>query len=133
MSTRQPRRIRIGLPQRVFSQVLLMQLAIAAGVAVLATGLFLRPLSDQLDDQAMHRALAIAQTTASPQLAEELLATKPSAKGPVQKEAQRIKDATGAEYIVVVDRHSIRWSHPTLSEIGHQVSTSAKAPSPATT
>ncbi|WP_329124000.1 sensor histidine kinase [Streptomyces sp. NBC_01465] len=128
MSTRQPRRIRIGLPQRVFSQVLLMQLAIAAGVAVLATGLFLRPLSDQLDDQAMHRALAIAQTTASPQLAEELLATKPSAKGPVQKEAQRIKDATGAEYIVVVDRHSIRWSHPTLSEIGHQVSTSAKAP-----
>ena len=59
------RRLRLGLPRRVFSQVLLMQLAIAAGVAVLATGLFLAPLSAQLDDQAMRRALAIAQTTAA--------------------------------------------------------------------
>jgi two-component system CitB family sensor kinase len=67
------RRLRLGLPRRVFSQVLLMQVAIAAGVAVLATGLFLAPLSDQLDDQAMRRALAIAQTTAQqPGLAEEV-------------------------------------------------------------
>jgi hypothetical protein len=57
----------------MFSQVLLMQVAIAAGVAVLATGLFLAPLSDQLDDQAMRRALAIAQTTAAQQqIAEDL-------------------------------------------------------------
>ncbi|MEV0094478.1 sensor histidine kinase [Streptomyces sp. NPDC050738] len=125
MSTRQPRRIRIGLPRRVFSQVLLMQLAVAAGVAVLATGLFLRPLSAQLDDQAMRRALAIAETTASPELAEDLLHSRPSADGPVQKEAERIRHDTGAEYIVVVDRNSIRWSHPTVGEIGHEVSTSA--------
>ncbi len=77
------RRRRLGLPRRVFSQVLLMQLAIAAGVAVLATGLFLAPLSDQLDDQAMRRALAIAQTTAArPQLAEDLRSSRPRATGP---------------------------------------------------
>lgn len=70
------RRLRLGLPRRVFSQVLLMQLAIAAGVAVLATGLFLAPLSNQLDDQAMRRALAIAQTTAAEsQIAEEVTDT----------------------------------------------------------
>ena len=51
------RRLRLGLPRRMFSQVLLMQVAIAAGVAVLATGLFLAPLGNQLDDQAMRRAL----------------------------------------------------------------------------
>ena len=51
-----------------------MQLAIAAGVAVLATGLFLAPLGAQLDDQAMRRALAIAATTAAqPRLADDLL------------------------------------------------------------
>ncbi|MEV6792279.1 sensor histidine kinase [Streptomyces sp. NPDC051320] len=128
MNTGQPRRLRIGLPQRVFSQVLLMQLAIAGGVAVLATGLFLRPLSAQLDQQAMRRALSIAETTASPAIAEELLTTPPTVDGPVQADAERIRKATGAEYIVICDRHSVRWSHPTLSEIGRPVSTSAAVP-----
>lgn len=118
------RRLRLGLPRRVFSQVLLMQLAIAAGVAVLATGLFLAPLSQQLDDQAMRRALSIAQTTAAqPQIAEEVQDTPPTAAGPVQKEAERIRLATDAEYIVVMDLRGIRWSHTEPREIGRKVST----------
>ncbi|MGW0999974.1 ATP-binding protein [Streptomyces sp. NPDC002520] len=118
------RRLRLGLPRRVFSQVLLMQVAIAAGVAVLATGLFLAPLSKQLDQEAMRRALAIAQTTAQdPQIAEGVLHTPPTEDGPVQKEAERIRHATRAEYIVVLDTHWVRWSHPTPGQIGHRVST----------
>ncbi|MFJ7068354.1 ATP-binding protein [Streptomyces sp. NPDC101115] len=117
------RRRRIGWPRRVFSQVLLMQLAIATGVTVLATGLFLAPLSAQLDDQAMRRALAIAQTTASPQVAADLAATRPSAQGPVQAEAERIRRSTGAEYVVVMDPRGIRWSHTDPVQIGRRVST----------
>jgi two-component system CitB family sensor kinase len=118
------RRLRFGLPRRVFSQVLLMQVAIAAGVAVLATGLFLAPLSDQLDDQAMRRALAIAQTTAQqPGLAREVRDTPPSPNGPVQKEAERIRKATKAEYIVVMDWRGVRWSHTDPKQIGGIVST----------
>ena len=118
------RRLRLGLPRRVFSQVLLMQLAIAAGVAVLATGLFLAPLGDQLDDQAMRRALAIAQTTAQqPQLVRDLRSTEPSPDGPVQREAERIREATGAEYVVVLDRRGVRWSHTDPPRIGGTVST----------
>jgi two-component system CitB family sensor kinase len=125
MSTTHPvRRLRLGLPRRVFSQVLLMQLAIAAGVAVLATGLFLAPLGDQLDDQAMRRALAIAQTTAQgPQLADDLRSTPASPDGPVQREAERIRKATGAEYVVVMDRRGVRWSHTDPDQIGGHVST----------
>lgn len=101
-----------------------MQVVIAAGVAVLATGLFLAPLSKQLDQEAMRRALAIAETTAAdPQIAEGLLTTPPTKTGPVQKEAERIRRATRAEYIVVLDRNWVRWSHPTTSEVGHIVST----------
>lgn len=123
-STPPARRLRLGLPRRVFSQVLLMQLAIAAGVAVLATGLFLAPLGDQLDDQAMRRALAIAQTTAQqPQLARDLRGTAPSPGGPVQREAERIRKATGAEYIVVLDARGVRWSHTDPERIGGLVST----------
>ncbi|WP_406012919.1 sensor histidine kinase [Streptomyces sp. NBC_00984] len=115
---------RLGWPQRVFSQVLLMQLAIATGVTVLATGLFLAPLSAQLDDQAMRRALAIAQSTAAqPGLTEELLATDPSPTGPVQSAAERVRRATGAEYVVVMDRRGVRWSHTDADEIGKVVST----------
>ncbi|MFF1648701.1 ATP-binding protein [Streptomyces sp. NPDC058240] len=115
---------RLGWPQRVFSQVLLMQLAIATGVTVLATGLFLAPLSAQLDDQAMRRALAIAQSTAAqPRLTEELLATDPSPTGPVQSAAERVRRATGAEYVVVMDRRGVRWSHTDADEIGKVVST----------
>ncbi|MGC9379007.1 ATP-binding protein [Streptomyces sp. MH13] len=118
------RRLRLGLPRRVFSQVLLMQLAIAAGVVVLATGLFLAPLSDQLDDQAMRRALAIAQTTAQqPQVVRDLRTTRPAPDGPVQQETERIRRATAAEYVVVMDRQGVRWSHTDPERIGEVVST----------
>ncbi|MFB7373701.1 ATP-binding protein [Streptomyces sp. NPDC056222] len=117
------RRRRFGWPQRVFSQVLLMQLAIATGVTVLATGFFLAPLSAQLDDQAMRRALAIAETTASPQVAAALTGSAPSAQGPVQAEAERIRQSTGAEYVVVMDTRGVRWSHTDPAQIGRRVST----------
>ncbi|MGW2616784.1 sensor histidine kinase [Streptomyces sp. NPDC001500] len=118
------RRLRLGMPRRMFSQLLLMQLAIAAGVVVLATGLFLAPLGNQLDDQAMRRALAIAQTTAAvPQIAEDLQRSRPTVGGPVQQEAERIRKASGAEYVVVMDLHGTRWSHTDPAQVGGHVST----------
>nr|WP_234426898.1 sensor histidine kinase [Streptomyces niger] len=106
----------------------MVQLAIAAGVTALATGLFLAPLSAQLDDQAMRRALAIAQTTAAePRLDDALEASRPSRGGPVQAVAERIRRATGAEYVVVMDEHGVRWSHTDPQQIGRHVSTDPSA------
>ncbi|MET8409865.1 sensor histidine kinase [Streptomyces sp. NPDC005195] len=123
-STPRTRRLRLRLPRRMFSQVLLMQVAIAAGVAVLATGLFLAPLSAQLDDQAMRRALAIAQTTAAqPRIAEDLQTSLPSVNGPVQIAAERIRRASDAEYVVVMNTNGVRWSHKDVTQIGRVVST----------
>ncbi|OKK22786.1 histidine kinase [Streptomyces sp. CB00455] len=115
---------RLGLPRRAVSQILLTQLAIAGGVVLLATGLFLAPLGAQLDDQAMRRALAIAQSAAAdPSLAADLLGSEASADTPVQAAAERIRRATGAEYVVVVDLDGIRRSHPSPGLIGRHVST----------
>lgn len=115
---------RLGLPRRAASQILLTQLAIAAGVLALATGLFLAPLSAQLDDQAMRRALTIAQSAAAdPALATGLLGSPPSPDSPVQASAERIRSATGAEYVVVLDLYGIRRSHPSPDRIGRHVST----------
>ncbi|MFD4834448.1 ATP-binding protein [Streptomyces uncialis] len=123
------RRLRLGLPRRVFSQVLLMQLAIAGGVVVLATGLFLAPLSNELDDQAMQRALAIAQTTAAqPQIAADMKTSLPTVDGPVQAVAERIRHASGAEYIVIMNMDGVRWSHTDTLQIGKVVSTDPSVP-----
>jgi two-component system CitB family sensor kinase len=116
--------MRIGWPRRVSAQVLLIQVLITGGVTALAIGLFLAPLSRQLDEQAMHRALAIAQTVAAePQVAQSLLTTPPTPDGPVQAEAERIRTATDASYIVVMDTHGTRWSHTDTARIGEHVST----------
>ncbi|CAM5378204.1 ATP-binding protein [Streptomyces abikoensis] len=111
-------------PRRVFAQVLLVQLLIITGVTGLAAGLFLAPLATQLDDQAEHRALAIARATAAqPGIAQSLLAGPPSPDGPVQAGAERIRLATGASYVVVVDTRGIRYSHTVPERIGEHVST----------
>ncbi|WP_314176806.1 sensor histidine kinase [Streptomyces winkii] len=106
-----------------------MQLAIATGVTALVTALFLAPLSDELDDRAMDRALAIAQTTATrPEFARHLgTDSGPSVHGPVQRQAERIRKATGAGYVVVLDTRGIRWSHPEPRRIGRHVSTDPSA------
>ncbi|WP_405768787.1 sensor histidine kinase [Actinacidiphila glaucinigra] len=116
--------MRIRWPRRVFAQVLLVQVALTTGVITLATGLFLAPLSSQLDQQAMRQALSIAQTTAAtPGLAHDLVSTRPSVTGPVQEEAERIRRATGALHIVVMDTRGVRWSHTDVTQIGRHVST----------
>ncbi|MBF6055558.1 histidine kinase [Streptomyces eurocidicus] len=110
-------------PRRVFAQVLLVHLLIITGVTGLAAGLFLAPLGAQLDEQAERRALSIAQATAAqPGLAHDLLAGRPTPDGPVQAGAERVRLATGASYVVIVDTRGIRYSHTTPSRIGGRVS-----------
>ncbi|MBY8878688.1 sensor histidine kinase [Actinacidiphila acidipaludis] len=119
--------MRIRWPRRVSAQVLLMQLAITAGVTALATGLFLAPLSHQLDDQAESRALAIAQAVAAdPDVVQELESSRPTRNNPVQAEAERVRKRTQALYVVVMDTHGTRWSHTDADRIGDPVSTSPK-------
>ncbi|WP_425842044.1 ATP-binding protein [Streptomyces fractus] len=116
--------MRIGWPRQVFAQVLIAQLLITMGVLLLLTGLFLQPLRTQLDDQAEHQALAIAQTTtADPAIASGLLTSAPDPRGPVQRQAERTREATGALYVVVMDLRGIRWSHTNVRKVGHRVST----------
>ncbi|GHJ37515.1 sensor histidine kinase [Streptomyces sp. TS71-3] len=122
-------RLRIGWPRQVFAQVLIAQLLITTGVLLLLTGLFLQPLRTQLDDQAEHQALAIAQTTAAdPDIAAGLLTSDPSPLGPVQRQTERTREATGALYVVVMDMRGIRWSHTDVRQIGHLVSTDPSIP-----
>lgn len=82
-------------------------------------------LRRDLEREYEQRALAVAHTVAArPGLARTVASTSPTATGPVQSSAERVRRATGALYVVVTDRRGIRYSHPTAANVGHRVSTS---------
>ncbi|MGW3045245.1 ATP-binding protein [Kitasatospora sp. NPDC001159] len=108
-------------PRRVFAQLLLSQTVVTFGVTTVTAGLFLAPVSSELDHDAMQRALSIAQATAT----DETIARAADARDVVtaQRNAEQIRLATGASFVVVTDLDGIRLSHTDPGRIGHRVST----------
>ncbi|MCX5210492.1 sensor histidine kinase [Kitasatospora sp. NBC_00240] len=108
-------------PRRVFAQLLLSQTVVTVGVTAVTAGLFLAPVSSELDRDAMQRALSIAQSTA----ADENIALAAQDRDSVaaQRDAEQIRLATGASFVVVTDLDGIRLSHTDPARIGHRVST----------
>ncbi|MEV7774100.1 sensor histidine kinase [Kitasatospora sp. NPDC086791] len=108
-------------PRRVFAQLLLSQTVVTVGVTVVTAGLFLAPVSSELDHDAMQRALSIAQVTAT----DETIARAADTRDVVtaQRNAEQIRLATGASFVVVTDLDGIRLSHTDPGRIGQRVST----------
>ena len=120
---------------RFTSQLLLLQLAVVAAVVLVGFGLFATMLDSGLRAQYGDRALAIARSVAaddelrvlvaghsadhrsSPDTAAEL------ANGPVQQDAEAVRELTGALFVVVTDDRGIRLAHPEPAELGRLVST----------
>ncbi len=120
---------------RFSGQLLLLQVAVVAAVIALGFGLFTTLLDRQRSSEYGQRALAIARSVAadtelraavaefsrsdiaSPSLQTQL------AGGPVQLDAESVRQRTGALFVVVVDDRGIRLSHPEQDELGDPVST----------
>jgi len=99
---------------------LLLSLVVLLGTAA-AVVVLRRDLTDQFEQ----RALAVARSVAQrPGLAEAVTGTAPTAGGQVQRDAEAVRRATGALYVVVTDDRGIRFSHPNPARIGERVSTS---------
>ncbi|HZX01904.1 sensor histidine kinase [Kribbella sp.] len=109
---------------RLRTQAIVFQAALLTSILLLClvvSGLVLR---SDLEGQYEQRALAVARSVAQQSgLAGLVTTTKPSPTGPVQVAAERVRVATGALYVVVTDDAGIRYSHPTLTEVGQRVST----------
>ncbi len=68
------------------------------------------------------RALAVAQAfAASPSIRLGLMRRSPADRRLIQSLAEQVRHATGATYVVVIDRNGIRYSHPNPALIGHRV------------
>ena len=115
-----PRRPRLGQGRKLSTRILASQVAILAVTSVIGFILFAWAQRAQLDNEYEQRALSIAQVAASdPQIREGMTDTANGSL--VQAAAERISHSAGASYVVVIDLHGIRHSHPIAALIGQRV------------
>lgn len=108
--------------RRLSSQIFLGQVLILVATMLVGFALFAREQRAQLDAQYEDRALTIAQAMAAD--AEIRACLTPGAKpcgDLVQQIATDARHSTGASYVVVIDMHQVRHSHPDSKLIGEKV------------
>lgn len=120
---------------RFTSQLLLLQLGVVAAVVLVGFGLFATMLDRGLRVGYGDRALAIARSMAADDSLQALVAQYSAdhragpaiaaelAAGPVQADAEGVRELTGALFVVVTDDRGIRLAHPEPTELGRLVST----------
>ena len=117
-----PIRIRIGRggKGRLSARILANQLAILALTGLIGFVLFAFAQRAEIDRAYEKRALDIAKTTAAePQIRQAM--EYGGGGDVVQTVAERIRKASGASYVVVIDLHGIRHSHPDPALVGEPV------------
>lgn len=101
-------------------RILGAQIAVLAVTSAIGLTLWALQLRHVLDQQYEQRALAIAQTVASSPDVQAALA-KRDPQHRIDGIAEQMRSASGATYIVVVDRNGVRYSHPNPTLIGQRV------------
>ncbi|MFJ8361085.1 ATP-binding protein [Streptomyces sp. NPDC093984] len=105
---------------KLSARILANQLFILGLTGVIGFVLFAFAQRGELDRSYEQRALAIARTTAAePQIRQAM--ADGTDDGVVQTIAERVRKASGASYVVVLDLRGIRHSHPMPQLIGEPV------------
>jgi len=105
------------LPGTIQNQVVVM-VAVVVLLQILVSGIIYASLVDSiLKQQIGKRALDIAQSVAIMPAAQAAL-VKGAHGGQIQYLTERLRQETGAEFIVVGDRNGLRLSHPDPKKIG---------------
>lgn len=109
-----------GGKRRLSTRILANQLVILALTGLIGFLLFAFAQRAELDRSYEQRALAIAQTAAAdPQIQQAM--EYGGGGDVVQRVAERIRRTSEASYVVVIDLHRIRHSHPIPALIGEPV------------
>ncbi len=109
-------------PLSLSSQILLLQVALVAGIVVVGALASYGLVSNQIDEQYKQRALTIAYAVAAtPDVLDAMDDADPSRT--IQPIAEAIRRSVGADFVVVANQQGIRYSHPNVERIGERVST----------
>ena len=107
--------------RKLSTQILIGQLTVLIVVSAGGLVLFAQEARHKVDLQSQTQALTIAKAAAAdPEVVRFLQAGDPHHE--LRSLAETIRKATGAAYVVVLDRTGIRYSHPDPSLIGQRVS-----------
>src|SRR5689334_6721814 len=109
------------LRQKLSTHILTSMITILAASTLVGFALFMYEERAQLDRQYEHQALAIAQTVAQTPEIQDAMEYPDGAGDIVQTTSERMRMASGASYIVVIDQHGIRRSHPFPALIGQPI------------
>jgi two-component system CitB family sensor kinase len=107
----------IGERQRLSTQIFVLQIVIILLTVVAGFAVSVVQARRVLDARTGQTSVAIARTVASmPQVVAGLSSPAPALV--IDPIAERVRAATGAAFVVVADRHGIRYSHPNPEMIG---------------
>lgn len=102
---------------RLSTQVAIAQLAITTLIVISGIGISVVRARHNLDVRAEQQSLAIARSVAAmPGVIRGFGAPDPARV--INPLVERVRRSTGASFIVVANRHGIRYSHPNRAEIG---------------
>jgi two-component system CitB family sensor kinase len=104
------------------AQIAMLQLVILVVTFAVGAGVSVRQARAQLDDEYGQRVLAIAESVASIPAVRAAF-DDPAPATTIQPIAEAVRRASGATFVVVANRDSVRYSHPTPSEVGQKLST----------
>ena len=101
------------------TKMLIMSFLVVSG-SIFTSGLIMvYSISDAFEKELGERATAIARTVAQmPSIRNNV--GKPGGETIIQPFAERTRLATDVDYIVIIDMHRIRYSHPSESLIGKE-------------
>lgn len=103
-------------PMSVARQLLILQLVVFTAVAVAAAALFVVDERHDADAATRDTVTAVAVTTAQiPEVADGLRSQDPTVA--LQPLAERIRAATGVDFVVIVDLDGVRVTHPVPERI----------------
>ncbi|MDC3725711.1 MULTISPECIES: sensor histidine kinase [unclassified Rhodococcus (in: high G+C Gram-positive bacteria)] len=101
----------------VAGQLLILQLVVFTVVAIVAGALIVVDERGDADEATRRTVTDIAVTAALfPEVSDGLVAPDPTAA--LQPRAEQIREATGVDFVVVVDPEGIRVTHPVPEQIG---------------
>lgn len=108
--------------RRLSSQIFVAQLLILTATTLVGFVLFARAERSHLDTEFKTRAAAIAEAAAGVPTIRSCMANEaPGCASKIQSVASGIAYRSGASYVVIIDMHQVRHSHPNPALIGQRV------------
>ena len=115
------------IPATLQARMIFLVCLLVLSLTLVAGAMYTAMIGDVVENQIGRRALQVSRTVALIPLVKQKI-TAPQPDGSLQQLAEKIRQETGAEFIVIGNRQGIRFSHPVPDRIGQPMVGGDNAP-----